>query len=421
MGTHPTRLYRFHIQGSVSPGILEAIDAADNSRVYLLQVPLEGPDAGNKLAAANSIAADRDCESCTYGSDFYFVARSESESSALAGLLQSRGLGAFTTPEVAVDPLNPPWRKLLLWGVPVALLLLIAVVAGVWLRHRATRQAHVNPPPTQQPVAPDKSHEQAKADLPPGNVMQPADRSTKLLDKSARKSTPGGKKFAVVEKVPPPIHPVLPPDSSKYPPPSPPLQPAPREKSPVAKLEPLPKDPTIPNAQPAPAPPLAPPKISFTADATQLKLGQSTSLHWQVSGASDVRIDPSPGAVAPSGSISIRPLGKTVYTLRASGQGGEANASVNISIAGVAGPASGHLIWTGNISGTQLVTIDHDRADVGAVEGALPGLPCILQPTNEKKVGIVTAPSPTNNYDRLVLRVVGKGAMRIVIDWAVEY
>jgi hypothetical protein len=114
-------------------------------------------------------------------------------------------------------------------------------------------------------------------------------------------------------------------------------------------------------------------------------------------------------------------MGKTVYTIHAIGQGGEANAMVNISMSGLAGPPTGQLIWTGSVSGIQLVTIDHDHADVGTVEGALPRLPCIIQPTNEKKVGIVVTPSPTNNYDRLVLRVVGKGSMRIVIDWAVQY
>jgi hypothetical protein len=202
---------------------------------------------------------------------------------------------------------------------------------------------------------------------------------------------------------------------------APPPQPEPQELSQTGKVDQRLSVPVVQNTHVDPPTNPQPPKIHLSADSTQLKLGQTTSLRWEVTGASDIRLEPNVGSVSQSGSLMVRPMGKTVYTIHAIGQGGEANESVNISISGLAGPATGQLIWTGNISGTQLVTIDHDHADVGTLEGALPQLPCIIQPTNEKKVGIVVAPSPTNNYDRLVLRVIGKGITRIVIDWAVQY
>ena len=84
------------------------------------------------------------------------------------------------------------------------------------------------------------------------------------------------------------------------------------------------------------------------------------------------------------------------------------------------GRTSGQIIWTGNVSGVQLVTIDKDHADVGELQGALPGLPCIIQPSNEKKVSVASTPGPRNNYERLVLRVTGNGPTKVVIKWSLQ-
>jgi hypothetical protein len=113
------------------------------------------------------------------------------------------------------------------------------------------------------------------------------------------------------------------------------------------------------------------------------------------------------------------PLNTTRYILTAQGPGGVTNREITVSVSEPT-TSSGELIWTGNVHGIQLITIDKDHADVGTLEGSLPGLPCIIQPVDEKKVSIASSPGPRNNYERLVLRVTGNGAMRVVVKWALE-
>ncbi|MGA8088695.1 MAG: hypothetical protein WCA10_15550 [Terracidiphilus sp.] len=434
----PTQLYRFQIEGPVSRGVLSAIDEADRSSVQLLQVALEGTDSGKRLAALEQLATDRACESFTDGSQFYVVARTSEESAELMRAIESSGLEAFTEPEVehnevipsACDTDRPPSvpsivaggqihslpnsrPNLLAWVMSVALFLVVSVTAISLLSKRQTRQAQVTPPPAPIPQERVSQPEQVKPGTPPVNDVHPLLQSPSPPDDQvSNQTTPQHQPQANGELLQQrtPVAPVVPT-----------MQLGPQEQSPTAKLDQGPSVPVVQNMHvDLPTPP-QPPKVRFAADSTQLKLGQTTSLRWEVTGASDVRLEPNLGPVDQSGSLMVRPMGKTAYTIHAIGQGGETNAMVDISISGLAGPATGQLIWTGNVSGIQLVTIDHDHADVGSVEGALPRLPCVIQPTNEKKVGIVVTPSPTNNYDRLVLRVVGKGSMRIVIDWAVQY
>ncbi len=48
------------------------------------------------------------------------------------------------------------------------------------------------------------------------------------------------------------------------------------------------------------------------------------------------------------------------------------------------GPSSGEIVWSGNIKGTELITIEHGQASSGVVTGMLPGVPVLLQPTDTK-------------------------------------
>jgi len=83
-------------------------------------------------------------------------------------------------------------------------------------------------------------------------------------------------------------------------------------------------------------------------------------------------------------------------------------------------PTSGEIIWTGDVNGTQLITIDKDHADVGTLQGSLPGVVCIIQPLDEKHVSVVSTPGSENNFNRLVLRVKGRGGMREVVKWSLQ-
>jgi hypothetical protein len=78
--------------------------------------------------------------------------------------------------------------------------------------------------------------------------------------------------------------------------------------------------------------PKRPTIISFTADASQLRLGQTTALRWTVIGASEVRIDPAIGTVGTTGTAVVRPSGSTGYTLTATGPGGTSTGILPIRV-----------------------------------------------------------------------------------------
>ncbi|MBL8291651.1 MAG: hypothetical protein JNN08_07440 [Bryobacterales bacterium] len=83
------------------------------------------------------------------------------------------------------------------------------------------------------------------------------------------------------------------------------------------------------------------------------------------------------------------------------------------------GPSAGTIVWEGTVNGTELVTIQNGVASQGAlISGALPGVAVIVQPTDEKKVTIASAPQPADNYQRLVFRVKNKGRTRVSLRWA---
>jgi hypothetical protein len=78
--------------------------------------------------------------------------------------------------------------------------------------------------------------------------------------------------------------------------------------------------------------PKRPTIVSFTADSSKLRLGQTTALRWTVLGASEVRIDPGIGLVGATGTAVVRPLGGTAYTLTATGPGGTSTGALPVSV-----------------------------------------------------------------------------------------
>ena len=89
-------------------------------------------------------------------------------------------------------------------------------------------------------------------------------------------------------------------------------------------------------APPPPPPPPAPPSptASLSANPNTLEKGQSTTLTWQTTNATDVNID-GIGAVDANGSRQVTPADSTTYHLIAKGAGGtqEATARVTVSAA----------------------------------------------------------------------------------------
>ena len=64
-------------------------------------------------------------------------------------------------------------------------------------------------------------------------------------------------------------------------------------------------------------PPITSAKIlAFTASPTRIRAGESTTLTWETEGGTGVAIEPSVGLQPSVGSLKVRPIGRTVYTLK---------------------------------------------------------------------------------------------------------
>jgi peptidoglycan-associated lipoprotein len=116
---------------------------------------------------------------------------------------------------------------------------------------------------------------------------------------------------------------------------------------------------------PPPPPPAAAPTASISVNPNSIQAGQSASLTWQTSNATDVSID-GIGAVQANGSQSVSPTDSTTYHLVAKGAGGTQEASARITVTQAAPPppppsASEQDLFNQNVKD---VYFDYDRADV---------------------------------------------------------
>jgi peptidoglycan-associated lipoprotein len=89
----------------------------------------------------------------------------------------------------------------------------------------------------------------------------------------------------------------------------------------------------IKTAPPPPPPPPAPtsPTAAISVSPDTVQPGQSATLTWQTSNATDVSID-GIGAVQPSGSQSVTPTDSTTYHLVAKGSGGSQEATTRLTV-----------------------------------------------------------------------------------------
>jgi hypothetical protein len=106
------------------------------------------------------------------------------------------------------------------------------------------------------------------------------------------------------------------------------------KKSLAAALTAVPKPTPVPSSASAPAatPPQPVQILSFSAAASRIEQGQSTTLKWDTANASDVTIDNGLDAQASSGHISVSPSTDTTYTLTAKGTGGTLQKSVRVTV-----------------------------------------------------------------------------------------
>jgi peptidoglycan-associated lipoprotein len=88
---------------------------------------------------------------------------------------------------------------------------------------------------------------------------------------------------------------------------------------------------------PPPPPPSPAPTASISVNPTSIQAGQSASLTWQTTNATDVSID-GIGAVQANGSQSVSPTDSTSYHLVAHGAGGTVDATARLTVAAAAPP-----------------------------------------------------------------------------------
>jgi peptidoglycan-associated lipoprotein len=121
---------------------------------------------------------------------------------------------------------------------------------------------------------------------------------------------------------------------------------------------------TPPPPPPPPAPPA--PTASIAVNPNTVQAGQSASLTWQTSNATDVSID-GIGAVQPNGSQSVAPTDSTTYHLVAKGAGGSQEATARLTVTQAPPPPPP----TANVTDEDLfsqnvkdVYFDYDKSDV---------------------------------------------------------
>jgi peptidoglycan-associated lipoprotein len=81
-----------------------------------------------------------------------------------------------------------------------------------------------------------------------------------------------------------------------------------------------------------PAPPAAQPTVTLNASPTSINPGQTVTLSWSSTNATDLDIQPGVGKVAPEGSTPVTPNDSTTYTITASGPGGSATATAHVDV-----------------------------------------------------------------------------------------
>src|SRR6266702_3752661 len=86
--------------------------------------------------------------------------------------------------------------------------------------------------------------------------------------------------------------------------------------------------------------PPASPSVALSASPASAQAGQQVTLTWSSTKATSITLQPSVGPVAGQGSTTVRPSQSTTYTVTATGPGGSAHASAQVTIAPATPPAA---------------------------------------------------------------------------------
>src|SRR5438309_10709524 len=87
-----------------------------------------------------------------------------------------------------------------------------------------------------------------------------------------------------------------------------------------------------PPPPPAPAPAPARPTVTLQASPASVNKGESSTLSWNSTDATQLSIEPEVGAVTAQGTTKVTPSDSTTYTITASGPGGSASATATVAV-----------------------------------------------------------------------------------------
>lgn len=129
------------------------------------------------------------------------------------------------------------------------------------------------------------------------------------------------------------------------------------------------KAPVAPPPAPPPPPPAAMPTATLSANPATIERGQSSTLSWTTTDATNVSIDQGIGDVSTSGSRSVSPSASTTYTLTAKGPGGTTTATARITVSTPAPPPPPPPVVTERLEdaftrNVRDVYFDYDKSDI---------------------------------------------------------
>jgi peptidoglycan-associated lipoprotein len=87
-----------------------------------------------------------------------------------------------------------------------------------------------------------------------------------------------------------------------------------------------------PPTQTAPAPTSAQPTVTLNASPTSVKSGDTVTLSWTSTDATDLDIEPGVGKVTPQGSTPVNPTESTTFKITATGPGGTASSDARVTV-----------------------------------------------------------------------------------------
>ena len=122
-----------------------------------------------------------------------------------------------------------------------------------------------------------------------------------------------------------------------------------------------------PPTPPAPAPAPARPTVTLQASPSSVNTGESSTLSWNSTDATQLSIDPGVGAVPAQGTAKVTPSDTTTYTITATGPGGSTTATATVSVnapppppPAPAGPTDDELF----LREVRDAYFDYDKADI---------------------------------------------------------